>query len=128
MQLLLQVLQQLWAGEREGWAVRGSLIPKAPGEACSSQASFVLFLPPPSFTALRPGTLCSPSQLPCLLLCMPGDQLQVMRVKDTGASKGCGPLQGVHCTTVGLLHCLAPALQEARPAGSKDKGHYVPGA
>ena len=53
-------------------------------------------------TTLWPATLSSPPLWPCVLLCISGDQLQMMVVKDTGASKGCGPLQGVHCTTVAL--------------------------
>lgn len=72
-------------------------------------------------------TLSSPSQQSCVLLCVSGDQLQMLGVKDTGASKGCGPLQGVHRTAGQWLHRWAPALQKLPRQGPRTRSTTYPG-
>lgn len=102
--------------------------PQGYRSALSSQGFIAPFLPLPFIHNFMASNFTHPSQLPCFLLCISGKQLQMMVVKGTEANKGCGSLQDVHYTTVGLLRCLAPALQEAHPTGSRGNEHYIPGA
>lgn len=101
--------------------------PQGYRSALSSQGFIAPFLPLPFIHNPVASNFTHPSQLPCILLCISGKRLQMM-VKGTEANKGCGPLQDVHYTTAGLLCCLALALKEAHPTGSRGNEHYIPGA